>query len=69
MALVLACIIYNFPVNPFRNLTSTRFLEPFQPGRVLGVLEVGPGNLGKDILVSTVNRIKFSVKLNDNDKL
>ena len=56
-SLVLDCIIYSLLVNPFRNLSSTRSIKPFHPGRVLGALEVCPGNLGRDILVSTLHSL------------
>ena len=44
-ALVLACNIYNLPVHPLYNLESTRGLELFHSGTVLGILAVCPGNL------------------------
>ena len=44
---------------PLHNLTNTRSLKPFYPGRFLGVLEVGPGNLGKDIQVLTLHRNQY----------
>ena len=47
--------LYSLLVNPFQNFTSTRSLKPFHPGSLLGVLEVCPGNLGRDILVLTLH--------------
>ena len=43
LALFLACIIYNFPDNPFYNLARNRFLEPFHSGAFLVILVVCPG--------------------------